>query len=923
MVYKQDQKFSSAISLAAHRRRRGRLRDQVMGCLILFGVSVLLIVGLAAISEAQPPPLAGVPAPAPATAPSSQGRQLLQAGIGLYETERFSAAIPLWQQAVATLQAEADPLGQALALSNLSLTYQQLARWPEAEGAIAQSLAVLKPVTPATPSYDAILAKALNTQGNLLWAQGQADLALKAWQAAARHYQSAGNLEGGVLAQINQVRALQDLGLNTRAVDQLEQIDRFLASQPAVALKAIGLRDLGEAYRRIGNLERSQQILQASVASAQNPGTNGAALLELGNTQKSLSDRAIALGQQESAQVYAQAAIQSYRAAAQAADSSILQLQAQINQLKVLMETGQWSEAATLWPQIQPRITQLPVSRTAIYAQLNFAASLSCLKQISLGQRLTCISPERQESLPAPSHLSTLPDWDKLAQQVARAVDQARDLADPLTESYALGQLGGLYELTGQWTEAQTLTQQALFRLEGMQAPEAAYQWAWQLGRLFKQQNQRPQAIAAYREAIHSLETVQRDLLVINRETRFSFRDQAEPVYREYVDLLLLPEEGQSPSQSRLKLAIQTIDALQLGELKNFLGCELPLVRIDETTVDPKAAKIYPILLPDRLAIIFEIANEPLGYFEAPVSRQAVEATVKTLRSYLTEPGQTPEVLQVSRQLYQWLVAPLEPMLAQHPQIKTLVFVPDRELRNVPMGVLYDGSQYLIEKAYAIAIAPRLELFQPKPLSPNLSILAGGVGIPQKIQGASFPEIKQLREEIAQIPAAMITTPPLFDQAFTTANIEQRLQTGNYSAIHWKTHGVFSSDPMETYIVAYESSIRTNDLIQIVQGARQSRALPLELLVLSACETARGDNRAVLGMAGTAMNAGASSILSTLWRADDAANTALMADFYQALTQPGTTRAEALRKAQLALLTRYGYAAPYYWATYVLVGNWL
>jgi CHAT domain-containing protein len=885
--------------------------------LILFLLSLLFTLALPIVSVAQ---FNQVPI---AETRTETGRKLLQQGTALYESEQFSQAIPQLKKATAALQSEGDQLRQALGFSTLSLAYQQLSSWQAASDAIAKSLAILKSIDHKVEPYDQILAKALNTQGNLLWSQGQTESALQAWQQASQSYRNAGNFQGVIIAQINQVKGLQDLGLNARSLTLLEQVAQFLNQQSDPSLKAIGLRYLGEAYRRIGDLERSQQTLQLSLASAQTASIKGAALLEFGNTQKSLSDQAIAIGKLEQSQRYAQAAIRAYQTVGQTSEDSTLRIQSQLNQLKVLLETGQWSEAAALQTQIQPQVVQLPPSRTAIYARLNFAASLSCLKQLSTTQGLACISLERHDSLTAPSNLQNLPTWEKIAQLVAQAIEHSRTLNDPVIESYALGQLGRLYELNRQWSEAQSLTQQALLRLEGLQAPEVAYQWAWQLGRLLKQQNHLPAAIVAYRDAIQSLEAAQRDLVIINRETRFSFRDRVEPVYREFVDLLLTDRQNNAPNQDNLKQAIRAVDSLQLVELKNFLGCELPRARIDELSADPTAAKIYPIILENRLVILFEIADQPLSYFQIPVSRKEIEGTIKSLNRYLSEPGQTPEVLQEARKLYQWIIAPLDPILANSPNIKTLVFVPDRALRTIPMAVLYDGKQYLIEKNYAIAVAPRLELFQPKPLSPRLSILAGGVGIPQVIQGKSFAEITQLKEEIAQIPDKLLTSPPLFNQDFTIANIVKRLQTGRYSAVHWKTHGVFSSDPAETYIVAYRSRLKPSDLINIVQGVRESRSEPLELLILSACETAQGDNRAVLGMAGTAMNAGASSILSTLWRADDAATTVLTSDFYKALSQPGTTRAEALRQAQLTLLQNAGYAAPYYWSTYVLVGNWL
>lgn len=98
---------------------------------------------------------------------------------------------------------------------------------------------------------------------------------------------------------------------------------------------------------------------------------------------------------------------------------------------------------------------------------------------------------------------------------------------------------------------------------------------------------------------------------------------------------------------------------------------------------------------------------------------------------------------------------------------------------------------------------------------------------------------------------------------------------------------------------------------------------PLELLILSACQTAAGDNRAVLGLAGVAVRSGARSTLGTLWSVEDESTVELMNKFYSELSQPGVTKAEALRQAQLLLLRSPNYRYPYYWAPFVLVGNWL
>ncbi|MHC5828531.1 MAG: CHAT domain-containing protein, partial [Nostoc sp.] len=117
--------------------------------------------------------------------------------------------------------------------------------------------------------------------------------------------------------------------------------------------------------------------------------------------------------------------------------------------------------------------------------------------------------------------------------------------------------------------------------------------------------------------------------------------------------------------------------------------------------------------------------------------------------------------------------------------------------------------------------------------------------------------------------------------------------------------------------------INVKELDQLLQARDRPGRSPLELLILSACETAAGDQRAVLGLAGMAVRSGARSTLGTLWAVQDESTVDLMNKFYLELSQPGVTKAEALRQAQLLLLRSSNYGHPYYWAPFVLVGNWL
>ncbi len=911
----------------------------------------------------------------------------ITAGITAYEGRQFSAAIAHWQTALTAIDTTEPnaPLTRAYLLSNLASAYQQLGQIPAASTALTESLEILEAWPEHTQTYWQVAARVLNTQGRNQWQQGQTAAALTSWQTAEQYYQqislssetshtdrqsSDQTKMGLMLTQINQALALQELGFNAQATERLRQLRQQLPPlNDSIQLSIV--TELGKAMRRIGALNDARNLLTTSLTNATRQSLSYPTLqLELAHTVRSLSHRAIALGQRADAQSYTNETIDHYRQVENIAGASptshLLKARAQLNRLSYLIEIGQIENAQTLWPQID--LTALPTSRDSTEAYISYAHSLNCLRSPTSN---TCTKKEWQKVVDvSASYLPpTSEQQNRLLQSLTTAIQQSTDLADPLIESYAVGELGHTYELTGQYADAIRLTERALQLVEGKQKPEVAYRWEWQLGRLYQQpqalqsQTQQPQAqqppanaskqnrqrtaekakaSAAYQRALTSLASVRQNLLIVDTQVQFSFRDNVEPVYREFIDLLLSTYHQESsaelslnPSikstdndqaannQRLLRLAVQTLDALQLTELENFLGCNLSqIVSLSDANSDPKAVKIYPILLPQQLAIIIEPPNQPLTLRTVDISQENVEAALSALRENLILPGKTPAVVASARQLYQWLIEPIEPVLAENDTIETLVFVLDGALRNVPMGVLYDGEQYLVEKEFAIAIAPQLDLFAPHPTPQKLKILRGGIGLPQTVRGQNFPPIELIQTELNQIPENLTVSSPLLNEAFTQANIETQLATKTYSAIHWKTHGVFSSSPGETFLVAYKDGITANELSDLVRSASEQQAEPLELLVLSACATAQGDRRAVLGLAGIAVRAGTRSTLSTLWRADDRANTALMSSFYKGINS-GLTKAQALQRAQQELLQDLSYPAPYYWAPYLLVGNWL
>jgi CHAT domain-containing protein len=824
---------------------------------------------------------------------SAAASSSLEQGQILYQTGQFFEAVTTWQQAVQYAQRRDEPLNQALGFSYLSLAYQKLGDWEQAKRAIAQSLQLLEPQTSLKETGTAILAQVLNTQGSIQLAMGQPEAALETWQQAEKTYAQAKDDAGILGSQINQAQALQTLGLYRRAHTLLEQVNARLQNQSNSALKVLGLKSLATVLQVTGNLHQSEKVLKQSLAIAQqlNPPLDTSEILfNLGNTLRALQNT--------------QAALRLYQQAVATAPTAIAQLKAQLNQLSLLIEIKQWQEAQALVTQIQPKLANLTPSRSSIYAQVNFAASLM---KIADGQRSS-------ENTSTPGSRLFTPG--AIAKLLATTVQQARTLKDSRAESYALGQLALLYEQTQQWDAAQQLSQKALILAQATNASDIAYRWQWQLGRIFRQKglkgNQQTDAISAYIEAVKTLQSIRRDLLATNPEVQFSFQEAVEPIYRELVELLVQPDA----SPENLLQAREVIQDLHLAQLENFFrsACLDTVQQID--FIDDQAAVIYPILLNNRLEVILSVPGQALRHYSTNVPLHQVETLVENLHQKLVLPYTSKKEIQpLSQQVYNWVIQPAETILAKS-GVKTLVFVLDGALNNIPMSALYDGKQYLIEK-YNVALTPGLRLFEPKPLA-QIPLKALTAGLTESRH--NFEALEFVKLELAQIKS-QIPSEVLLNQKFTSKTFASKVKSSPFPVVHIATHGQFSSQSENTFILAWDQTITVNQLDTLLQAREENSFNTLELLVLSACETAAGDKRATLGLAGVAVRAGARSTLASLWLVDDESTALLMGQFYQGL-KTGLTKAEALRRAQLTLL-QGNYNHPRFWSAFVLLGNWL
>ncbi|MEM6403602.1 MAG: tetratricopeptide repeat protein, partial [Cyanobacteria bacterium P01_D01_bin.116] len=519
-----------------------------------------------------------IPEVAAVEAKEISSKALVEAGKKYYQAGKFAKAVEKWREAERIFSSKGDILNQSAVLSNLALAYQQLGNWSQANLTIDNSLKLLNNLD--SLQARSLHAGALNIQGSILLSQGKTEQALNSWFEAGKNYQKVKNNAGYIRSLLNQSQALRALGLYPRAKSSLEQVNQSLQKEPPSLLKAASLLNFGDTLRLMGDLETSQEVLLQSLAIA-----------EKLDSQNDIASASLSLGNNARDRELREEAFKYYQRAIISSTSPINKIQAQLNQLRLLIDMQKWQQAKELATRIKPQMQSLPISRTAIYTKVNFVQSLTKIEDNN--------KDSKQDN-----------EWenDYSAKLLGLAVREAQTIGDSRAQSYALGYLGELYEKSQQLSDARKLTEKALILAQTTNANDIAYRWQWQLGRLLKKQNRIDEAITAYSESVKTLDLIRNDLVANNVDVQFSFRESVEPVYRELVGLLLQPQSTENSkstkqkgkvNQSNLKKARQVIESLQLAELDNYFreAC-LTNSPIQIDKIDPQAAVIYPIILP-------------------------------------------------------------------------------------------------------------------------------------------------------------------------------------------------------------------------------------------------------------------------------------------------------------------------------------
>jgi CHAT domain-containing protein len=365
----------------------------------------------------------------------------------------------------------------------------------------------------------------------------------------------------------------------------------------------------------------------------------------------------------------------------------------------------------------------------------------------------------------------------------------------------------------------------------------------------------------------------------------------------------------------------------------------------------PGAVLLYPLVLEDRLELVLATADAPPIRRTVPVGREALNRAVLAFRTALKE--RSPDAIKPARQLYGWLIEPIERDLAEA-GASTLLYAPDGALRYVPLAALHDGEHWLAVRfrvnnitALSLADLDTRPLREPRVLAGAFT--QGRFDVRVADQAFHFEGLRFARQEVDEIAAAVPHSTRLLDREFSPESMLPRLN--EYSIVHLATHAALVPGRPEDSFILFGNGARMTP-----RDIESWFLADVDLVVLSACETglgsALGNGEEILGFGYLVEQAGARAAMASLWPVDDGGTQVLMTAFYQALQREGTTKAQALQQAQLALIAapegiagggsrgvtvdlagQAGRSAPaevarrlshpYYWAPFLLIGNGL
>lgn len=860
-----------------------------------------------------------------------ESRILNNIGVTYGNLGQYDRALEFYQQALAIRREIGDKAGEGFTLNNIGTVYNSLGQYSQALKFYQQALAIRKEISDRIGE-----GVALSNIGAVYWSLGQYTKALEFYQQSLAIAKEIGDRpgEGNILSSIGGVYS--SWGQYARALDFYQQSLAIVKEIGDQAGEGRTLNSIGGINYSLGQYAEALKVYQQALAihrEIRDKAGEGSTLNNIGLAYNLLGQYAEALA------VYQQALAIRRDIGDKAGEASTL------NNIALIYD-------------FQKRHRQ---------ALVVFGQALAIRREIGdkagEGTSLNNIGGVHKK----------LSEYSQALESYQQALGIFQEIGNRPGERSALSNIGSLLEQQHQTELAIIFYKQSVNVTEAirrdLQALSSKQQQSYtttvadtyrRLADLLLKQNRILEAqqvldLLKIQELDDYLRNVrgkndrslgielrpQEQRILENYTVR---QDEAIKLGKELAQLRRIPPTDRTPAQTQRIAELEQIQQQMRQKFNDFIrspeivalvqqlnrttgsqNLDLPnLNRLQRQLqqVKQNAVVLYPLILEDRLELVLVTPYSPPIRRTVPVKRENLnQAIVEFRRAITNQVGSADRVNKPAQQLYNLLIKPIENDLIQT-NAQTIVYAPDGQLRYIPLGALYDGKQWLVQRfsinnitaASLIDLNPQHRSVFPRVLAAAFS--EGSLEFQVGKQRFAFAGLRFAGREVENIAALIPNTRKLLNRAFSREATVPQLN--DYTIVHFATHANFvPGQPDESFILfgngdrATLRDIETWNLTQV------------DLVVLSACETGvggiLGNGEEILGLGYQMQLAGALATIASLWVVDDEGTEVLMNAFYKALRQ-GNTKAEALRQAQITLLNSE-YNAPYYWAPFILIGN--
>jgi CHAT domain-containing protein/Flp pilus assembly protein TadD len=806
----------------------------------------------------------------------AEAERLLNQGLQQYRNNQTQAAFQAWQQTLQIYREIKDRKGEGEVLNNFAIAYYNLGQYAKAVDFFQQRLVITRELNNRRGEANALDGIGLN-----YIILGQYEKAIASYQLAVEIFRELNDRQ-------NEGNALGNLGIAYREIGKYQQAINFHQQQLAItrankdrAGEGRALGGLGIVYRELGQDQKAITFYQQDLAIARE-------LRDLNGQGRALNNLGIAYS----------------------------------NLLKYKEAVAFYQQALEIFRNIE-----------------NLNAEGSTLGNLGLAYR-------------------ELGQFQKALTFHQQQLAIAYTIKDRAAEGRAVGGLGIVYNKLRQYDKALAFYQRDLAITRELGDRKGEGRIMNNLGVLFADLKQPTLSILAYKQSVNIQESIRKELRGLSKEEQKSFLDTVARTYRHLASLLLI--------QGRVMEALQVLDLLKVQELEEYLknvkgndrtaqgvnllelekriGDQLLGLKFEDSpAIDLQLANqirqiplselnkvpeylqqipqgtvlLYPLILSDRLELIlFSPNSSPINH-TVKISQTELEDLINNYRTGLLDPI-SEDYKDAAIALYNLLIRPIERELIQA-KAQTILYAPDGQMRYVPIAALYDGKKSLIEK-YQVSnlIAYSLSDFSPRSKTqPNILAGAfGGQAGEKKFGQSGLPATIQ---EVRTIANSFQNSVTLTEESFSRQAIESKFK--NHNILHLATHAEFNKGtPDQSFIIfGNGDKIRLNEI-------NDWQIPKIDLIILSACQTGvgkLGDGVEILGFGYQVQKAGAKQAIASLWKVDDASTQALMDAFYAELKKGDVTVAEALQRAQVALIKSPQYNHPNYWSAFFAIGNGL